>query len=203
MDDVQAGCGRTGTFFSFEPAGVTPDIVCLSKSISGFGLPMALVLLRPDLDVWAPGEHNGTFRGNNLAFVTGAAALDYWQDDAFSREILRKAALIHQRLEKMAADHPGLCGPVRGRGLIQGLHLIPDGLGAESSHAAFQRGLILEQVGPNDEVLKILPPLVIEEAELRQGLDILEDVLADVAGCGLVGPLTGDAVSSPLSPSLA
>jgi diaminobutyrate-2-oxoglutarate transaminase len=182
VDEVQVGCGRTGTFFSFEPAGLAPDIVCLSKSISGFGLPMALVLIRPDLDIWAPGEHNGTFRGNNLAFVTGSAALDYWQDDSFSREILRKAGLVRERLEKMAADHPGLCGPVRGRGLIQGLHLRPDGLGAEAAGAAFQRGLVIEPVGPNDEVLKILPPLVIEESELRQGLDILEEALAATAG---------------------
>ena len=82
VDDIQVGCGRTGPFFSFEPAGITPDIVTLSKSISGVGQPLALVLLRPELDVWAPGEHNGTFRGNNLAFVTATAALDYWRDDA-------------------------------------------------------------------------------------------------------------------------
>jgi diaminobutyrate-2-oxoglutarate transaminase len=189
VDDVQAGCGRTGTFFSFEPARLIPDIVCLSKSISGFGLPMALVLLRPELDVWAPGEHNGTFRGNNLAFVTGAAALDYWQDDSFSREILRKADLLHVRLKEMAARHPRVCGPVRGRGLIQGLHLKPDGLALEAARVAFQRGLMIEPVGPRDEVLKILPPLIIEEAELTQGLDILEDVLNAItgaAGCGFL-----------------
>ena len=79
VDDIQVGCGRTGPFFSFEPAGITPDIVTLSKSLSGVGQPLSLVLLRPELDVWAPGEHNGTFRGNNLAFVTATAALDYWQ----------------------------------------------------------------------------------------------------------------------------
>ncbi len=202
VDDVQAGCGRTGTFFSFEPAGVIPDIVCLSKSISGFGLPMALVLLRPELDVWAPGEHNGTFRGNNLAFVTGTAALDYWQDDSFSREILRKAGLLRDRLEEMAARHPQVSGPVRGRGLIQGLHLEPEGLGIEVARAAFQRGLLIEPVGPKDEVLKILPPLVIEEAELRQGLDILENALNGPAGCGRRSPGAGESVSSPVRPEL-
>jgi diaminobutyrate-2-oxoglutarate transaminase len=202
VDDIQAGCGRTGTFFSFEPAGLVPDIVCLSKSISGFGLPMALVLLRPELDVWAPGEHNGTFRGNNLAFVTGTAALDYWQDDSFSREILRKAGLLRDRLEEMAARHPQVSGPVRGRGLIQGLHLEPEGLGVEVARAAFQRGLLIEPVGPKDEVLKILPPLVIEEAELRQGLDILEDALNGAAGCGLRSPDARESVSSPARPRL-
>ena len=86
VDDIQAGCGRTGTFFSFEPAGISPDIICLSKSISGSGLPMALTLIRPELDLWLPGEHNGTFRGNNAAFITAAAALDWWTDDTCLRK---------------------------------------------------------------------------------------------------------------------
>jgi diaminobutyrate-2-oxoglutarate transaminase len=180
VDDIQAGCGRTGTFFSFEAAGIVPDIVTLSKSIGGFGLPMALVLLRPELDIWSPGEHNGTFRGNNLAFVTGAAALDYWQDASFGDEIARKAALVRRRLEELAARHPDLCGPVRGRGLIQGLHLLPEGLATEVAKHAFERGLLIESVGPHDEVLKLLPPLVIEDEEIGKGLDILEEALEQV-----------------------
>ncbi|MFK4496118.1 diaminobutyrate-2-oxoglutarate transaminase [Bradyrhizobium japonicum] len=79
VDDIQAGCGRTGTFFSFEKAGIVPDLVCLAKSVSGYGLPMSLLLLKPEHDVWSPGEHNGTFRGNSLAFVTAAAAIDLWK----------------------------------------------------------------------------------------------------------------------------
>jgi len=185
-DDIQVGCGRTGTFFSFEAAGIVPDIVCLSKSISGFGLPMALVLLRPELDVWSPGEHNGTFRGNNLAFITAAAALDYWEDDSFTREILRKAELIRDRLAGITDRHPHLCGPLRGRGLIQGLHLRPEGLAEEVARAAFRRGLLIEAVGPKDEILKLLPPLVIEDAEIGQGIDILEAALEEtVAGGGV------------------
>jgi diaminobutyrate-2-oxoglutarate transaminase len=176
-DDIQVGCGRTGTFFSFETAGIVPDVVCLSKSISGFGLPMALVLIRPDLDVWSPGEHNGTFRGNNLAFVTAAAALDYWRDGSFSGEILRKGDLVRSRLERIAARHPEVCGAPRGRGLIQGLHLEPEGLAAEVARQSFASGLVIEAVGPRDEVLKILPPLVIADDELGRGLDILEQAL--------------------------
>jgi diaminobutyrate-2-oxoglutarate transaminase len=177
VDDIQVGCGRTGTFFSFEAAGIVPDIVCLSKSIGGFGLPMALVLIRPELDIWSPGEHNGTFRGNNLAFVTAAAALDYWQDGSFSDEIFRKAGLVRGRFEQIAARHPQVCGKVRGRGLIQGLHLEPEGLAVEVAQKAFARGLVIEAVGPRDEVLKLLPPLVIEDEELGRGLDILEESL--------------------------
>ncbi|MEZ5395739.1 MAG: aminotransferase class III-fold pyridoxal phosphate-dependent enzyme [Bryobacterales bacterium] len=75
VDDIQAGCGRTGTFFSFEKAGIRPDIITMSKSLSGYGLPFSVVLLKPELDQWKPGEHNGTFRGHNLAFVTAAAAI--------------------------------------------------------------------------------------------------------------------------------
>ena len=186
-DDIQVGCGRTGTFFSFEAAGIVPDIVCLSKSISGFGLPMALVLIRPELDVWSPGEHNGTFRGNNLAFITAAAALDYWQDDSFTREIARKAELVRDRLAKLADRHPHLCGPLRGRGLIQGLHLRPEGLAEEVARAAFRRGLLIEAVGPKDEILKLLPPLVIEDAEIGKGLDILEGALEETLAGGGVG----------------
>lgn len=77
VDDIQVGCARTGTFFSFERAGIVPDIVVMSKSIGGAGLPFALTLFKPELDIWAPGEHNGTFRGNQLAIVAAKAGLEY------------------------------------------------------------------------------------------------------------------------------
>ncbi|PZN31480.1 MAG: diaminobutyrate--2-oxoglutarate transaminase, partial [Proteobacteria bacterium] len=118
VDDIQAGCGRTGTFFSFEPAGLKPDMVTLSKSLSGMGLPFALTLIRRDLDVWKPGEHNGTFRGNNHAFVTAAAAIEhFWSDDTFAAEVRRKAGVMSARLNEIAAHHAGLVS-VKGRGLM-------------------------------------------------------------------------------------
>jgi len=179
VDDIQAGCGRTGPFFSFEPAGIVPDLVCLSKGIGGFGLPMSLVLIRRDLDAWAPGEHNGTFRGNNPAFVAAAAALDcYWRDDALTRDVLRKGEAAAARLRDIAARHEEAAPRVRGRGLIQGLELGPLGLAARVAAAAFGRGLVIETVGARDEVLKVLPPLVIDDAELALGLDVLEESLA-------------------------
>ena len=179
VDDIQTGCGRTGTFFSFEEAGLQPDLVTLSKSISGFGLPMALVLIRPELDLWAPGEHNGTFRGNNLAFITGAEALSYWEDDAFSRDILRKSDLARRRLEEIAARYPDIGAGVRGRGLILGLDVRSPELGPEVASGAFRRGLLIEAVGSRDNVLKLLPPLVISDAELLEGIGILEGSLAE------------------------
>jgi diaminobutyrate-2-oxoglutarate transaminase len=181
VDDIQVGCGRTGTFFSFEEAGIRPDLVCLSKSISGFGLPMSLVLIRPEIDCWRPGEHNGTFRGNNLAFVTASEALTYWEDNALERAVRAKAERVRWRLRAIAERHPRLGATVRGRGLIQGLAFPPGreaGAGASPaqriSRLAFERGLIVETAGPRDEVVKLLPPLVIEDADLEAGLQILE-----------------------------
>jgi diaminobutyrate-2-oxoglutarate transaminase len=178
-DDIQVGCGRTGAFFSFEEAGILPDLVCLSKSISGIGLPMALVLIRPDLDVWSPGEHNGTFRGNNLAFVTATAALSRWEDDALERSVGEKGERVRARLQAMADAYPEAGGRVRGRGLIQGIVFDDPSLAGQVSAGAFQRGVIVETAGPADEVLKILPPLTIPEALLDLGLDLIEEALAE------------------------
>ena len=123
VDDIQAGCGRTGTFFSFEPTGIEPDLICLSKSISGSGLPMSVLLIRPELDIFSPGEHNGTFRGNNAAFVTATEALECWRDDSLANEVQRKAEIIRDELEAIASEHESLRATVRGRGFLQGLHI--------------------------------------------------------------------------------
>ncbi|MBO8172946.1 MAG: diaminobutyrate--2-oxoglutarate transaminase [Bacillaceae bacterium] len=178
VDDIQAGCGRTGTFFSFEPAGIEPDIVCLSKSIGGYGLPMAITLMKPELDVWEPGEHNGTFRGNNLAFVTATEALSYWENDSFSHEIQQKGEKITRHLKQIVEEFPQIKGEVRGRGLMQGIACGVDGLADKICEAAFQRGLIMETSGPDSEVAKLLPPLVIDEDGLERGLEILRESVA-------------------------
>jgi Aminotransferase class-III len=142
VDDVQMGCGRTGPFFSFESAGLTPDLVCLSKSISGYGLPMALTLIRSDLDIWKPGEHNGTFRGVNPAFITGAAALRaYWQDNALEHAILARGWRIAAALTALTRSLPGPAIRARGRGLAHGLVFSDGELARKVSFAAFERGL--------------------------------------------------------------
>ena len=181
VDDIQAGCGRTGPFFSFESAGITPDIVTLSKSLSGFGLPFAITLLKPEHDVWSPGEHNGTFRGHNPAFVTAAAALDYWKDDAITRMVELKAAKVSAALETMVRENPAIEGTVRGRGLIQGIHSPIEAFGELVAREAFKRGLVMETSGPDSEVAKVLPPLVIDDAELERGLAIMAESVAAVA----------------------
>ncbi|MFI8420009.1 diaminobutyrate--2-oxoglutarate transaminase [Streptomyces sp. NPDC085479] len=169
VDDIQMGCGRTGEFFSFEEAGITPDIVTLSKSISGYGLPMSLCLFRDELDVWEPGEHNGTFRGNNPAFVTATAALDtYWRDHTLRDRTLRRAATVEAALSDL-----GTGTAPRGRGLVWGLEF-PDGERARAvCRRAFELGLLVETSGPGDEVVKLLPPLTVTDDELDEGLGIL------------------------------
>ncbi|MBN2752160.1 MAG: aminotransferase class III-fold pyridoxal phosphate-dependent enzyme, partial [Rhodospirillaceae bacterium] len=190
VDDIQAGCGRTGTFFSFEPAGLSPDLVCLSKSLSGFGLPLALVLLKPEHDCLRPGEHNGTFRGHNLAFVTAVEALRFWRDGAFAAEIERKSAYLEGRLSAIAAAHADViaCG-VRGRGMIRGLVMPSGEVAGRVSAEAFARGLVIETAGPRGEVVKCLCPLVIDDADLAEGLDRLSEavgVALNGSGCAEV-----------------
>lgn len=182
VDDIQLGCGRSGRFFSFEEAGIEPDLVTLSKSLSGYGLPLAVVLIRPGIDAWSPGEHNGTFRGNNLAFVTAEAALDFWAQDAVAPQVERKGPVVRDRLMQIAADQPALQGTVRGRGFIWGLDCDASGAAEAISRACYQRGLIIETSGVADQVLKFLAPLTIHDADLKKGLDIIQEAAAEVAG---------------------
>jgi diaminobutyrate-2-oxoglutarate transaminase len=179
VDDVQMGCGRTGPFFSFEVAGIEPDIVTLSKSIGGYGLPMALTLLKPELDVWAPGEHNGTFRGNNPAFVTAQVALEhYWSDDRLEISTLAKGDKIHAEFSKLAEAFDGVS--TRGRGLVRGLAFENAESAGKVCQLAFDNGLLTETSGPTDGVVKLLPPLTITDEELDHGLKIIADATATV-----------------------
>lgn len=184
IDDIQVGCGRTGPFFSFEPFGLEPDIVCLSKSLSGYGLPFALTLMKPEFDVFEPGEHNGTFRGHNPAFVTAAAAIEeFWTDDALTQKVRRDAEQVRDVLLDLASEFDA---EVRGRGMIQGIQFANADFAPAISKAAFDRGLIIETAGPRDEVVKLLPPLTISQTGLKTGLDILQESVQSVASGNLV-----------------
>ncbi|MFJ8233934.1 diaminobutyrate--2-oxoglutarate transaminase [Streptomyces sp. NPDC094448] len=182
VDDIQMGCGRTGGFFSFEEAGIVPDIVTLSKSISGYGLPMSLCLFLPELDAWEPGEHNGTFRGNNPAFVTAAAALrTYWADGELEKQTVERGEQVEQALLALAGEDPEPGFGFRGRGLVWGLEF-PDKQRASAVCArAFELGLLLETSGPEGEVVKLLPPLTVSAAELDEGLRTLARAVRETA----------------------
>lgn len=181
LDDIQMGCGRTGKFFSFEEAGIVPDIICLSKSISGYGLPMALTLVRPELDIWEPGEHNGTFRGFAPAFATASEAIrTYWTDDTLETATIDKGALVEAHFNSLVARYGDDVLVAKGRGLARGLQT-PDGETASRiCDEAFSRGLLMETSGPDGEVVKLLPPLTITYDELQRGLRIISDSVAAV-----------------------
>jgi diaminobutyrate-2-oxoglutarate transaminase len=182
VDDIQMGCGRTGAFFSFEEAGIVPDIVTVSKSISGYGLPLALTLFKPELDVWEPGEHNGTFRGNNPAFVTAVAALNaYWNDSQLEKQTGAHGELVEGRLREIVEAHPQLHARHRGRGLVWGLEFPDAGLSERVARRSFELGLLVETSGPRSEVVKLLPALTAGVEELDQGLRTLARAVRDCA----------------------
>nr|ABY40740.1 L-2,4-diaminobutyrate aminotransferase [Methylophaga thalassica] len=181
IDDIQAGCGRTGTFFSFEEAGIYPDIVTVSKSLSGYGLPFAIVLMKPELDQWKPGEHNGTFRGNNPAFITAKAALDnYWKDDKFAKEVQAKGEYIANRVDKIVELYGEGNFNSHGRGMFRGINCVSGEIAGKITHNAFQKGLIIETSGADDHVVKFLCPLTITQENLEKGIDILEQSIKEV-----------------------
>jgi diaminobutyrate-2-oxoglutarate transaminase len=177
------GCGRTGAFFSFEESGITPDIVTVSKSISGYGLPMSLCLFRPELDVWEPGEHNGTFRGNNPAFVTATAALEtYWTDgSAMEKQTRTRGEQVEQALISITEENLADVKEYRGRGLVWGLEFHAKDRAARVARRAFELGLLIETSGPESEVVKLLPALTITPDELDEGLSVLARAVRETA----------------------
>jgi diaminobutyrate-2-oxoglutarate transaminase len=181
VDEIQTGCGRTGGYFSFENAGIVPDLVPMAKSLSGYGLPMAALLIRPEFDVWKPGEHNGTFRGNQHAFVTAQVSIKkFWSDKVFEREIARKSAILHGRLMRIARHVPG--ARLKGRGMMQGIDFGSGKIAGAICAQAFRDGLIIETSGPEDEVIKVLAPLTTPDDLMHLGLDILTQAVLAVAG---------------------
>lgn len=181
IDDIQAGCGRTGDYFSFEEAGIEPDIITLSKSLGGYGLPFALCLMKPELDQWKPGEHNGTFRGNNLAFVTAKTAIEtYWSDNRFSDEIKRKGQYTSERLENIVSKYGDGNFNTKGRGMFQGINCVNGDIAGKITRAAFKKGLIIETSGADDQIVKFFCPLVITDESLKKGIDIVEEAVREV-----------------------
>ncbi|MDO8909837.1 MAG: diaminobutyrate--2-oxoglutarate transaminase [Pseudohongiella sp.] len=181
VDDIQAGCGRSGRFFSFEESGIKPDLVTLSKSLSGYGLPFAVTLIKPEYDTWKPGEHNGTFRGNNHAFVTAAKALEhFWADDKFQTEVQAKIAHLSKRLQGIAKGFDKKLIKPKGRGFMQGLECRNGELAGAICRYAFDNGLVIETSGADSQVVKCLCPLTITMEELDKGLDILQKAVNHV-----------------------
>ena len=193
VDEVQTGVGRTGTFWACERAGVTPDILVASKAVGG-GLPLALIAYRPSLDLWTPGDHTGTFRGNTLAMVAGRVTMQVLVRQRLASRALSLGAVLAGGLRELAVRYPML-GDIRGRGLMLGAEIVDrlgpcDALGARPAApalaaalraAALRNGLIVELGGRSDSVLRLLPPLTLADAQATLVLDRLAAALAEVS----------------------
>ena len=182
VDDVQVGCCRSGDFFSFERAGIQPDIVTMSKSIGGYGLPLAITLIKPELDIWKPGEHNGTFRGNQMAFVAAKAGLDYMLENKIEDAVKAKSVIVKKFIEKEILPLDSRL-EARGIGLIWGIDFekFPvQGLADKVEAKCFERKMIIEGAGRKNSVVKLMPPLTISEEELKGGLEIIRDSIKDI-----------------------
>ncbi|MDT7749624.1 MAG: hypothetical protein QOD96_3286, partial [Pseudonocardiales bacterium] len=182
VDEVQTGCGRTGSWFAFEQYDIEPDVVVASKALSGMGLPVAIILYGRELDVWKPGAHSGTFRGNQLAFAAGVKAVEMFRRDDILGNVRARGEQVVSRLARLG-DNPDVV-EVRGRGLMWGIELAPptDGrsvteLAEEVQARALRHGLIVELGGRDDRVVRMLPPLNVTEEVLDIALDILIEAI--------------------------
>ena len=182
VDDIQVGCARTGWFFSFERAGIVPDIVTQSKSIGGYGMPFALVLIKPELDVWEPGEHNGTFRGYQLSMVAAKAGLEVMLDERVEEGVREKEKIFARYMDEIRALAPEQI-KTRGIGFIWGVdfwRFDRDGkMSKKVQNLCFEKGLIVERVGRGNTVVKLMPDLLMTEETLCRGLDILKEAVAE------------------------
>lgn len=172
VDDIQVGCGRTGSYFSFDGMDLDPDIICLAKGVGGMGTPMALNLVKPAIDnYWLPGEHTGTFRGQSLSFVAGSEALGYFEDNELMTEVAEKARVMAKALAPLEKNFSAIA--VRGKGMILGLDV---GSGEQAKaivDSCFAAGLLIASCGTGGRVIKLIPPLTIPDEDLQEGLDIL------------------------------
>ncbi|MDP4119572.1 MAG: aspartate aminotransferase family protein [Bacillota bacterium] len=181
VDDVQVGCCRSGTFFSFERAGIVPDIVTMSKSIGGYGLPFAITMFKPELDIWSPGEHNGTFRGNQLAFIAAKAGLEYMLEHNVQQISVKNGEIIKGFIEKEILPLDSRLA-LRGIGSIWGIDFdkIPvEDLAGKIMASCFEKNLIIEGAGRKNSVVKLMPPVVIDEVVLLRGLSALKEAVTD------------------------
>lgn len=175
IDDIQVGVGRTGSFFSFDDLGIDPDIICLAKGIGGMGTPMAMNLVKPEIDKhWSPGEHTGTFRGQDISFVAGDQALTYFDDDELMKEVRENGHLMAEALAPLAERHSEV--NITGKGMILGLDVGNGDRAKAIVNQCFDAGLMIASCGTGGRVVKLIPPLTTPQSDLQEGLDILVEV---------------------------
>ena len=174
FDEIQTGAGRTGKFFAHEWAGVTPDILTAAKGIGG-GFPIGAVLATADAaQGMTAGTHGSTYGGNPLGMAVGNAAVAMLLEEGFLDQVNGAANYLRQQLARLVADHPSVFEEVRGQGLLLGLKLKPPV--GDFVNAARAQGLLTVAAGEN--VVRILPPLNVSEAEMREAVAMLEQAAA-------------------------
>lgn len=181
VDDIQVGNSRTGTFFSFERANIVPDMVTQSKSIGGCGMPISMLLFKPELDLWEPGQHTGTFRGNQLSLIAGLEGLKKMVRDDIPAEVRRKEKIVEAFLRDEIAPLDSRIS-FRGIGLLWGVDFskFDRDMTKPLIAACFKNGMICERVGRDNAVLKLMPPLIIPDDQLLKGLQILKASLQEI-----------------------
>lgn len=186
VDEIQSGVGRSGHFFAFEHAGIVPDVILVSKAIGG-SLPLAVMIYNQDLDVWKPGHHAGTFRGNQMAMAAGTRVMEILEEEGLMEQAVQKGQHMHQRMKDLQS-RVSIIGDVRGMGLMRGVEFIDphapaDHLGTRigSNEIAsavqklcFENRLIIEKGGRHGAVMRFIPALTITMDEIDQLMDIFE-----------------------------
>lgn len=185
VDEIQTGCGRTGTWFAFEQYGIEPDIITMSKGLSGLGFPVSLLLYRKKMDVWRSGAHIGTFRGNQSAFAAGAKAIEIFKRDEVLLNVANRSEQLFEELGEIACEST-IIGNLRGRGLMIGFDVITPGIENRASvlahwiqRCALRNGLILELGGRNDVTVRLLPALNVSQATVSEAMFILRKVIRE------------------------
>lgn len=180
LDSIQCGCGRTGSYFSFDDLDVDPDIIVLAKGLGGIGTPIGMLVNKPEFDkAWSPGQHTGTFRGQGLSFVAGKVGLEYFKDDALNNEVKEKGVLIRERLDALQEKFDVV--KLRQKGMMLAFEVPTPALAKEITSKCFQKGLLIGACSTG-EIIKFIPPLTIEKEVLVKGLDIFEEAATEVLG---------------------
>ena len=178
LDEVQCGMGRTGRLFAYEWTRMTPDIMALAKGLGG-GFPIGACLATARAaSGMAPGCHGSTFGGNPLACAVANGVLDVVLEEGFLEHVRAMAERLHAELERLAAAFPSVVQEVRGQGLLLGLRCGPPS--ADISAELMARGMLAPTAGEN--VLRLLPPLIIEQRHIDEAIGKLQDVFQDFAG---------------------
>ena len=191
-DEIQCGMGRSGKVFAFEYADIVPDVILISKAIGG-GQPLSVVVYDKALDLWGPGAHAGTFRGNQVAMAAGTVVMKRISDPEFLKEVVRKGEKMRSRFLKLK-EEVSIIGDVRGKGLMLGVEFIdPNGpkdimgnpepggeVALKVQRLCFENKLIMEKGGRNGSVMRCLCPLTITDEQIDEAMDIFEKVVKEV-----------------------